>query len=590
MFPQPQQQGQPQGMMFPQLQQQGQSQQIYNGMQPNLIGQMMQQQQQPMMMPQQNMMMPQQTMILPPPTMMMPQQSMMGTQQSFMGQGPQMMHQTPQNSDQHINQCAADSAGQGSYDKSPHASITTAATSLWQLPVSRIQDLFEDIDADTYDAVLTSSLSHAGLWQLFFILTGTRPDTQVKGCRAKTYGEFTAKMLKAHKRRTDELARAKMLDINNLSMEEIRHKLSTLNNEQVQKIATTMCYDDSWHQKKAKKGGSSAPTLGQLTLPALAAPSNVVMDERVENDAGVRLRRMEWTIVASPFLATAAPTLPVEHALQPQNLAPSPPPEFVETHQPQQLAAVQTQQQLAAVQTQQQLAAAQTQQQLAAVQTQQQLAAVQTQQLAAVQTQLAAVQTQQPGPSLQLAAVQTQQQQDQQQRQDHEGHASQAAAATNDVQAMIRNKRKAALAKRTAAKARLAPVQQEGLGADAEEEEPPAAAIAEAEEASTPADTLICALCRDVLLAEGKHTQALPCMHNFHSECLADYMDVSGKPLEACCPMKCYLSSATSVSAAFASNGSGDENSGPGQELSDEVSHLAAHQQTLAQSMVHGVQ
>ena len=572
MFPQPQQQGQPQGMMFPQLQQQGQSQQIYNGMQPNLIGQMMQQQQQPMMMPQQNMMMPQQTMILPPPTMMMPQQSMMGTQQSFMGQGPQMMHQTPQNSDQHINQCAADSAGQGSYDKSPHASITTAATSLWQLPVSRIQDLFEDIDADTYDAVLTSSLSHAGLWQLFFILTGTRPDTQVKGCRAKTYGEFTAKMLKAHKRRTDELARAKMLDINNLSMEEIRHKLSTLNNEQVQKIATTMCYDDSWHQKKAKKGGSSAPTLGQLTLPALAAPSNVVMDERVENDAGVRLRRMEWTTVASPFLATAAPTLPVENALQPQNLAPSPPPEFVETHQPQQLKAVQTQQQLAAAQTQQQLAA------------------VQTQQLAAVQTQLAAVQTQQPGPSLQLAAVQTQQQQDQQQRQDHEGHASQAAAATNDVQAMIRNKRKAALAKRTAAKARLAPVQQEGLGADAEEEEPPAAAIAEAEEASTPADTLICALCRDVLLAEGKHTQALPCMHNFHSECLADYMDVSGKPLEACCPMKCYLSSATSVSAAFASNGSGDENSGPGQELSDEVSHLAAHQQTLAQSMVHGVQ
>ena len=41
-------------------------------------------------------------------------------------------------------------------------------------------------------------------------------------------------------------------------------------------------------------------------------------------------------------------------------------------------------------------------------------------------------------------------------------------------------------------------------------------------------------------LRDGTETEALLCGHVYHTCCLNQYMQVTGKPLQEACPMKCH--------------------------------------------------
>ena len=50
-----------------------------------------------------------------------------------------------------------------------------------------------------------------------------------------------------------------------------------------------------------------------------------------------------------------------------------------------------------------------------------------------------------------------------------------------------------------------------------------------------------CVICHEAMVEAAEDLEALVCRHVYHSSCIRHYMQISGKPIDKCCPMKCYL-------------------------------------------------
>ena len=80
---------------------------------------------------------------------------------------------------------------------------------------------------------------------------------------------------------------------------------------------------------------------------------------------------------------------------------------------------------------------------------------------------------------------------------------------------------------------------------EGEEPEPEGAvdqgAPAEVEEPQAPElEAVQCVLCHEYFkLTDAGLTKMPHCTHTWHAECIARYMEVTGKPLETACPMRC---------------------------------------------------
>ena len=70
---------------------------------------------------------------------------------------------------------------------------------------------------------------------------------------------------------------------------------------------------------------------------------------------------------------------------------------------------------------------------------------------------------------------------------------------------------------------------------------PSAPAIAPPVEPAGPEpESVKCVLCHeDFKLTDAGLLRMPNCAHTWHQQCIARYMEVTGKPLEAACPMRC---------------------------------------------------
>jgi hypothetical protein len=51
----------------------------------------------------------------------------------------------------------------------------------------------------------------------------------------------------------------------------------------------------------------------------------------------------------------------------------------------------------------------------------------------------------------------------------------------------------------------------------------------------------ICSICQESFdpMSVGQPTVTLSCYHTFHTECIREWQAFNGRPLQACCPLKC---------------------------------------------------
>jgi len=50
-----------------------------------------------------------------------------------------------------------------------------------------------------------------------------------------------------------------------------------------------------------------------------------------------------------------------------------------------------------------------------------------------------------------------------------------------------------------------------------------------------------CVICHEAMVEAAEDLETLVCRHVYHSSCIRNYMQISRKPIDKCCPMKCYL-------------------------------------------------
>ncbi len=145
------------------------------------------------------------------PHQMQPTQHLQPTHQMQYGYGQPMQHMQPmQMQPQEVNAEAADDDDDDEesddntpkYNKSKKADLCNSSGLLWQLPRVRLQEIIEGVEV-MCDPILTSGLSQKGCAMMMWLLTGSRPDTSISSCRAKTYKKLCEKMIVAqvrHKR------------------------------------------------------------------------------------------------------------------------------------------------------------------------------------------------------------------------------------------------------------------------------------------------------------------------------------------------------------------------------------------------------
>ncbi len=87
----------------------------------------------------------------------------------------------------------------------------------------------------------------------------------------------------------------------------------------------------------------------------------------------------------------------------------------------------------------------------------------------------------------------------------------------------------------------------------------------------------VCVICQDTLGTED--VTALACAHVFHSECLAKFMDVTGKSMEEACPYRC----GQTVDLQLPEEGNLAEENRPEQEQEQASAALLAEAASVAQ-------
>ncbi len=110
------------------------------------------------------------------------------------------------------------------------------------------------------DPILTSRLSQKGCAMMMWLLTGSRPDTSISSCRAKTYKKLCEKMIVAQVRHKRCVGDGKY--------QEMVQKLckNNLTDESLMVIAMPLGFEASWLEKAKTARKQPQPGFGQATL------------------------------------------------------------------------------------------------------------------------------------------------------------------------------------------------------------------------------------------------------------------------------------------------------------------------------------
>ncbi len=317
--------------------------------------------------------------------------------------------------------------------------------------------------------------------RLLWVVTGVKPNFQVVNCRCESYAEFYSKMERATERRRADMSQSRY---NSMIL-----ALQPLTEERVLRVSNRLLFDPSWMTKSKPKGKAKAA--GGRREPSSRISYDPALDEsfqdvlaledgpRQEHGGMPASSHGEQVGLGGPSVWNGPPEL---HS---RGVAPP---------------------------TSAQAASSAPQQQPAP-------AAVEMESMAAPSGQFEGS----VAVRLEALAARVAEQE------------SAGGRIPAERLAVIEQNRLAALQRRAE---RLQASQQQSTAEAREGQQVFGSEPPEAPAQATEEEGQECSICKQDL--RSKTRQAMECMHVFHSDCIQEYMEISGRPFRYACPFKCF--------------------------------------------------